>query len=248
MNRIKLGPLAKMPAPLARRVTTTSATFEQHSATSLEYSLFIPMHYEKNYSYPLIVWLHSDDDDHRQLLRVMPQVSARNFVAVSVNGFRSAGRDKYSWPQTAEAIETTQNHIREAIDNARCRLNVSATRILIGGMGEGGTMAFRVAFQRPEWFTGVASINGGLPVNLTPLANLPSCRELPVFWAHGRQSNSFPESRLCHQLRLLHIAGFSVTLRQYPFGEQVASQTFHDLNVWFMDLIKKSSSPSSIID
>ena len=49
-------------------------------------ALFAPMHYESNYAYPLIVWLHGANDDERQLKRIMPFVSLRNYVAVSPRG------------------------------------------------------------------------------------------------------------------------------------------------------------------
>ena len=50
------------------------------------HALFAPLHYESNYAYPLIVWLHGANDDERQLKRIMPFVSLRNYVAVSPRG------------------------------------------------------------------------------------------------------------------------------------------------------------------
>lgn len=52
------------------------------------YSLFGPLHYEANYAYPLIVWLHGPGDDEHQLRRIMPAISLRNYVAVARNGRR----------------------------------------------------------------------------------------------------------------------------------------------------------------
>ena len=69
-------------------------------------------------------------------------------------------------------------------------------------------MAFRIGFRRPELFAGVISINGQVPKSGCPLRDLPRCRELPVFWAHYRQSVDFLQEDLCQQLQLLHIAGF----------------------------------------
>src|SRR5262245_30987235 len=42
--------------------------------------IITPLHYERNYAYPLIVWLHGPDDDERQVTRVMPHVSTRNYA------------------------------------------------------------------------------------------------------------------------------------------------------------------------
>ncbi len=53
-------------------------------------TLFAPIHYESNYAYPLIVWLHGPHDDERQLKRIMPFVSLRNYVGVSPRGTEAA--------------------------------------------------------------------------------------------------------------------------------------------------------------
>lgn len=51
------------------------------------YSVFAPLHYEAKYPYPLIIWLHNEGTDERQLMRIMPLVSIRNYVAAAPRGF-----------------------------------------------------------------------------------------------------------------------------------------------------------------
>jgi phospholipase/carboxylesterase len=98
-------------------------------------------------------------------------------------------------------------------------------------------MAFRLAFERPELFAGVMSVNGPLPRDQAPLRDWSKCREIPVFWAHDRNSDAFDQDQLCRQLRLLHIAGFSVTLRQYPCEDLLCSRALADANHWIMEMI-----------
>ena len=43
------------------------------------HSVFVPLHYEANYSYPLLVWLHGPGDDERQLKKIMPLISMRRY-------------------------------------------------------------------------------------------------------------------------------------------------------------------------
>ena len=212
---------------------------EADSWDSLHYSCFLPVHYQSNHAYPLVVWLHSKGSDHRQLDNVMPLISERNYVGVSLNG-RPAGSGlerSFGWLQTSESIELAINQLSQVIESACQRFNINKDRIFVAGRGAGGTMAFRVAFERPEWFAGIISLNGSLPSTLSPLSNWRSCRGLPVFWGHGRHSVAFPESNLCHQLRLLHVAGFDVTLRQYPGDDQLPVQVYGDANVWMMEQI-----------
>ena len=47
---------------------------------------FVPKHYEPRYAYPLLVLFHGRGGDEQQLLRIMPQLSNRNYVAVALRG------------------------------------------------------------------------------------------------------------------------------------------------------------------
>jgi phospholipase/carboxylesterase len=203
-----------------------------------ECSVFVPVHYEANYSYPLIVWLHSNGDDSLQLHRVMPSVSIRNYIGVAPQAPAGDTQRGFFWDQTPATIESAHASVMMAIDHASVRFNISQPRIFVAGFGAGGEMAFRIAFQRPELFAGVISINGPLPVGHAPLADLSLCRDLPVFWAHCRQSIEFLQDDLCKQLKLLHVAGFSVTLRQYPVGDQLFAHTLSDMDRWIMEAIQ----------
>jgi phospholipase/carboxylesterase len=55
-------------------------------ASEVTYSVFAPLHYEAKYPYPLIIWLHNEGTDERQLMRIMPLVSIRNYVAAAPRG------------------------------------------------------------------------------------------------------------------------------------------------------------------
>jgi phospholipase/carboxylesterase len=240
MNRIKISPLAT--ASQSHQKTGSASVlsldqFDKLTNRSDEFSLFVPMHYEKNYAYPLIVWLHSDGAKSSEIHRVMPQASMRNFVAIapqsSVGNFEAG----YFWEQEPDSIDVAHESILAAIDSASIRFNIASNRIFIGGAGSGGTMAFRVALERPEIFSGVISINGPMPDRQKPLGQWSECRQLPVFWAHSRHSDVFDQDQLCQQLRLLHVAGFSVTLRQYPTESCLNPKTLSDMNKWVMETI-----------
>jgi phospholipase/carboxylesterase len=255
MNRIQLSPLATLTqtkehsqpeasqltpaaAQIARSLrglsTEASSSAGQPTATQTP-ALFTPMHYEPGFAYPLIVWLHSNGDDQTQVQRIMPSISLRNFVAVAPQAIVGSQAAGFYWQQTACGIEEAQAAVVQAIDHAQLKLNIAPQRIFLAGYGAGGTMALRVALELSHALAGVVSINGPLPSGLTPLRDWMSCRQLPIFWAHCRKSQEFPENLLCDQLKLLHIGGFSVTLRQYPAGDELPAQSLSDLNGWIME-------------
>jgi phospholipase/carboxylesterase len=235
MNRIKLGPLARLsPA------SSSEFDFSPRSHAALsppgEHTVFVPLHYESKYAYPLVVWLHDRGGDESELSHVMRRLSLRNYVAVAPRGADPCGEGGFDWSQDGNAIECGDEAVAAAIDDATRQFNISSQRIFIAGLGTGGTMAFRIAFQRPEWFAGVLSLNGGLPTGWTPLSRLNHCRRLPIFWTQCRGDQRFSEAELAGQLRLLHIAGFQITLRQYP-SQDLDQQILPDANRWMMNLV-----------
>jgi phospholipase/carboxylesterase len=199
------------------------------------------MHYEARYAYPLIVWLHGPGSDERQLMRIMPIVSMRNYVAVAPRGFQppgtGQGRASLGWPQLPDYIQAAEQRVSEAIEAARRRFAVNPKRMFIAGFDSGGTMAFRIAMNRPWQFAGVLSIGGVFPRSLHPFRQLAEARRLPVFLAIGRDSLIYPPAEACEDLRLFHSAGMSVTLRQYPSGHQLTSQTLRDVDRWIIEQI-----------
>src|SRR4029077_4586418 len=90
------------------------------------YSLLAPMHYEANYAYPVVVWLHSDGGDEKQLLRVMPYISVRNYVGIGVRASLACeGRRGYHWEQSSQCIQSAESRVHEAIAAAKAKLNVN---------------------------------------------------------------------------------------------------------------------------
>ena len=244
MNRIKISPLATAVASPQKSDLATSLSLDYFSKLTNraddEFSTFVPMHYEKNYAYPLIVWLHPNGERSTQIQSIMPQASMRNYVGIAPQAPVGNFEAGYFWEEEPDSIDQAHDSIMAAVDCASMRFNVASHRIFIAGSGAGGTMAFRIALERPDVFAGVISINGPVPTREKPLGRWSQCRELPVFWAHSRKSKNFDQDQLCEQLRLLHIAGFSVNLRQYPADNCLKTKTLLDMNKWIMEMINTS--------
>jgi phospholipase/carboxylesterase len=212
-------------------------------------AVFTPLHYERNYAYPLIVWLHGPGDDERQLQRIMPLVSMRNYVAVGPRGtvevraatpveMPAANRSVfggYEWSQRKDHILLAEHRVMEAIDAACEKFNIEPTRIFLAGFACGGTMALRVALNHPDRVAGVLSLGGAFPTGQTPLKRLAEVRRLRLLLATGRDSRGYPAKQVCADLRLMYSAGMSVCLRQYPCGDELTTLMLADMDRWIMD-------------
>jgi len=215
------------------------------------HTIFTPLHYEPGYSYPLVVWLHGSYCDERQLLRIMPLVSLRNYVAVAPRGVLVAPREgvksasgeaAYGWSHEEQDLQQAEQRIFDSIELTFRRFNIDSRRIFLAGFDTGGTMALRVAMNHPYKFAGVLSLGGCLPTGGAPLSRLPEARHLAVFLAAGRRSAVYGEQRVCDDLRLLHTAGMSITLRLYPCGHELSPQMLSDVDRWIIEQITASKA------
>jgi len=210
-------------------------------------ALFAPLHYERNYAYPLLVWLHGPGADERQLMRIMPVVSMRNYVAVAPRGLpilQPDGKEVWGWSQSPEQIQQAEHQILDCVEDAQRRFHIAPNRLFLAGFDSGGTMAFRLAMSYPRRFAGVLSIGGGFPRGQNPLGQWNEARRLGVFVAVGRDSLEYPPAQACDDLRLFHAAGLSVTLRQYPCGHELSPQILRDVDRWIIEQITSPSDPA----
>jgi phospholipase/carboxylesterase len=251
MNRIQSFPHhqeTSFPGPRSNSAELSAGLFSaSHAAENC--SLFAPLHYESNYAYPLFVWLHGPGDSETQVKRIMPLVSLRNYAAVAVRGTvtceRTGNQAGYAWSQTRSHVALAEQRVFDAIDVACNRFNIGPQRIFLGGFDCGGTMAFRLAMSHPRSFAGVLSLGGEFPAGRNPLGRLSDARRIPVFLAYGRDSQKYPTTSVCENLKLLHSAGMSVALRQYPCGHQISPLMLSDMDRWMMEQITSPAQLSS---
>lgn len=229
--------------------STCSEQSLNRSNHSAHHRFFIPLHYEKNYAYPLFVWLHGPGGTEAEINHVMPHVSLRNYVGVATRGVIGYGKSRlerqaFSWDQSARSVERGMNQVLNCIAEAKRRFNIAKDRVFLVGNDVGGTMALRLGLMAPERFGGVVSLGAGLPVSHQPLAGIKHARKLPLLLAHCRDSNSHDADSVCSDLRLLHTAGMKVWLRQYPCEQEVTTNMLSDVNTWIMErILGPQSSP-----
>jgi phospholipase/carboxylesterase len=227
-----------------------TSTHDLHELTTLDcrraihdepapHATFAPIHYEANYAYPLLVWLHGQDSNEHELRQVMPKISMRNYVGVAPQGTwkDSHYSGRHGWRQAIDMVEDAESRIADCIAAAQRRFNIHPKRIFLAGHGSGATMAVRVAWNDPGRYAGVISVNGPLPTRQSPLRRVKELRSLPCLLSTSRESNTYPQSQVCEDLRLLHAAGCIVALRQYPGPDGLTKCILEDVDRWIMELV-----------
>jgi len=223
-------------ADYVTRVEQALARSDQ--SDGIQYTLFAPLHYEPNYAYPLLIWLHGPGDDERQVTRILPEISMRNYVGLGLRGpRRHDSGNGFQWTPQDTDLSSAEMGVFRCFDIVCGKYHIAGHRVFLGGYLGAGTLALRLGLKYPNRFAGVLSIGGHFPLGSAPLSHLEQVRELPLFIACGRNSTTYPEERTCRELRLFHAAGMHVTLRQYPCGDEMPTQMLHDVDVWIMEQI-----------
>ena len=243
MNRIKLSPLASSPvtAPASQKASgVTPFGFDNSSSSEQETCLFGPLQYEKNYAYPLIVWLHSDSQKAAQLQSILPEISMKNYVGVAPQAPVGNFQCGYHWDQDFDSIQAAQESVFAAIEVARSRFNINPNRIFLAGLDGGGTMALRIAMSHPERFAGVIALNGPMPVGHSFLSRWKEARQLPVFWAqHQMGQGETSGSAMCRNFQELFMFGFqNLVAREYPSLQDLESLAPAAVDRWIMEQVQ----------
>jgi len=213
--------------------------------------LFSPMHYEPNYAYPLLVWLHGTGSNEQQLVRIMPTISMRNYVAVaprglpveqamcpttfdlSVSAILHRRKDQYDWHLADDNLTTLEQRVFDCIVVAQERCHIADHRVFIAGFGTGGTAALRLATQYPERFAGAAAFGGTIPHDNRILPSWHMKRPLSVLLGIDESASD----QACRVMELLHVAGLTTCVRKYPDIKSLTSAMLQDLNQWMMQIV-----------
>jgi phospholipase/carboxylesterase len=217
-------------AALKRRFDVDVDTTTSPSAT------FVPEYYEPNYAYPLLIWLHDEGGSERDLLRIMPEISNRNYFGLSARGPLEARTDQpgYRWSHLIDDAIAIENELYEHVGRLRRMYHIHSERVFIGGCGDGATAAMRAGLRRPEWFAGVAAIGGHMPEMDKPLANYRQLQGKRILLAGGHRDDATQRTHTRELGTLLHTAGMTVCSRTYETAKAAHRSALRDIDRWMM--------------
>ena len=255
----KLISSAKIVEKLDLELDFAKASLPAKTRMTHPHILFAPMHYEPKYAYPLMVWLHGTGGDERQIIRIMPTISMRNYVAVaprglqveqpvcpptfdlSVSAILHRPKEQYDWILPSDNLTTIEQRVFDCIAVAQERCNIASHRIFIAGFGTGGTAALRLATLYPEHFAGAASFGGKIPPSNRIFPSWQLTQPLSVFLG---VDESAPD-HTCQMMELFYTAGLTANVREYPNTKSLTPVMLQDLNQWMMQIVCQSSTARS---
>ncbi len=201
-------------------------------------ALCIPEGYELNYAYPLMIWLHGSGGSERELSRLMPAISTRNYFGISLRGPLAANEvlpGGFRWSQDEQDIAALEGELHETVCQLRREFHIHSERIYVAGFDDGATMSLRLMLRRPEWFAGAIALSGKFPQTPQPLSRFRDLQGTRVFVAVGTRDRDVSVAELIQTGRLLHAAGVDVTTRVYHAAHEITDEMLDHVNHWMMD-------------
>lgn len=213
-------------------VTAPAVEREIKLRTSYGESFFTPLDYLCTYSYPLLIWLHSQQGDETELLSVMPKVSLRNYIGVAPQGFSK--KHGSVWP--ALCLSDIENRVLESVDRIRSQFNVNSKRIFLAGLDAGGTAAMALALTRPDFFAGAAIFNAPTPRLPMMFRQFKLQKKQTYFVGFQESSHAYSAPDLKEDIDTFTNAGINIQFKEYK-DESFNSQMYADINRWIMQTI-----------
>lgn len=241
----------------AVRMETTARSRGSVGAT------LVPTAYEPNYEYPLLVGFHGRGGNEMQAIRWLERISDRNYVGYCPRGhvpLERTGRfgwsdqsrercggmaasrassvgDRFRMMVSSEIDDPTIAGEFAVLDQIRVlgeEIAIHPNRIFLFGVGEGASMAYRMALSYPDRFAGVIAIQGWLPNDISYLTRFHESRKLKFLALHGAWDESLPLTETRRQIDRLRDAGLDVAFQTYPCEGQPVPPMFDDINTWLM--------------
>ncbi|MCC9602958.1 phospholipase [Stieleria sp. JC731] len=208
-------------------------------------TFFVPLHYEANYQYPLIVWLHSDGFNENQVSHVMPHISTRNYLATGIRAPRAedASGHRFAWGSSDAVVEQVRHSVIAAVTQARKKYNVHAGRIVLAGYREGGTMATRMALSYPSLFAAAISLGGQFELPDCTKAEFQHLKKqrVAMLWQHAVQRSEYCHDQMAKQIHAAASIDAQLEVRQYVDDDEMNTAVLSDLDRWVMDHVVCSS-------
>ena len=203
--RVELGSPATSALP---PLPTTPFAFNAGSVTKIgDHSVFVPENYSTDHSVPtqLFVWMHGCGGVAECDVWNVSARGSQDWITLSVGG-----RDGQCWN-----VDRDGALVLGAIEGVRNRLRIDPSRVVLGGYSSGGDLAYRVAFEHPELFSGILVSNTApftdSGASARGLAQAATIR-VPIVQVAHLGDTTYPIAEVRSQIEELRSAGYRVAL------------------------------------
>ncbi|MCS7269802.1 MAG: hypothetical protein NZ703_01850 [Gemmataceae bacterium] len=197
----------------------------------------MPIEYQPQYAYPLVVVLHDTGSDPWEPLAHVPALSSRNYIVVCPRGSLALPSDAFGRPRYAWSDNPTDEiaYLRRLLEAAYRHFPHLSQSLHVVSIGHSAAVAVRLAVQCQ-----------GLPVGLILLhPPADSLVQLPAssLWPDLRIFVSYPTwlapplSFRRHLTRSLTQAGVMLQWNAFPYSTPYHPEVLRQVNRWIMEAV-----------
>ena len=191
------------------------------------YWLALPVDYDPQARYPLIVCLHGTETRADDILRFWLSLEADlPLIFVAPQGVDAGWQDA-----DLKLIDSFWSHLAQTV-------NFDPTRVLLTGHSAGGAMAFHLLYAEGFEATAVAVTANYVPPTVTA-EMVAQRRRVPIFYAVGEADLNRPRMR--DGLYLLRGAGASVSVKRPPIGHVLSREIGQAALSWFESVCRRAT-------
>jgi Prolyl oligopeptidase family len=204
------------------------------------YSIRLPKDYDNKLKYPLFVMLHGSGSDDQYVLG--GSMTENRFIEIAPNGRGTSNCF------TSDGAEID---VKEAIDDAIRNYSIDTSKIILSGFSMGGYGAYRIFYEYPKLFKGVAVFSGhpdlasrwigtGYP-DFLKAEYLKPFRNIPLFIYHSKNDMNCPFYLTSELVEKLKIAGAKVDFVTTDEGGHglIDDQSMPLFYEWLRNIISK---------
>ena len=169
----------------------------------------VPKTYNPAQRWPFIVVLHGKDSNAADFLDVWrPVADSLGFVLLAPQGEELAQWElSYNWGKNAE------RSILKCMDVIKKHVNIDSQRVYLVGSSTGGELTYKIGFEYPKIFRGLASFGPSLKGEYIPTAT-KSISRLRLFIGVGKLEDE-DWSETSFSVNILKKAGLNITYKEY---------------------------------
>jgi len=185
--------------------------YEENYYQSMRYGFFKPAGYDKNKSYPLVVYLHgSSDTVSRDMAWYQESIQKENPVFVLTPKCENPDQ---GWGNTWQGGHTIATALTlKLIDSLVTKYNIDKNRLYLFGISMGGFGVFSIVAKENGKFAAAYAICGGSNVKAAS-----QLLETPLWIFHGDADDAVPVylSRDVYK-EMIRLGGKNVRYTEYP--------------------------------
>jgi len=206
----------------------------------LPYRLFVPVGYDKDRKYPLLLWLHGGDgrgsDNLRQLAH-QNQLATHFWISKPVQADfpvflmvpQCASGENWAEPELNQPSKSLQLTM-EALAKVRKDFSIDSDRIYVGGQAMGGLGVWSLLQRYPGIWAGAIIMSA-----YDNFTNVKAIAAVPLWVFQGDADDSVPVTMVRGMIRELKKANANVRYTEYRKARQdIGTQAFAepDLASW----------------